>query len=185
MNICEAAWAASRYFSALLLPSLRELDLLLATVMLNNWVIMSVRPLQTRSHVMFTVTLLVTLIYIYRRTVLLSILSYGGFKIVQVITEFLEHRVRTSSRIRWRPYMASCGWTCNRKSVRTSSTVESSWNVMAHGDTRGEKWRANWQMEWVASTLRTTSKHGVSSITTADAHTSTASSRMNWGPLPI
>jgi hypothetical protein len=37
-------------------------------------------------------------------------------------------------------------------------------------------------MEWVASTLRTTSKHGVSSITTADAHTSAASSRLNWRP---
>jgi len=37
----------------------------------------------------------------------------------------------------------------------------------------------NWRMEWVASTLYTTSKHGVSSITTADAHTSAASSRLN------
>jgi len=27
-------------------------------------------------------------------------------------------------------------------------------------------------MQWVASTLHTTSEHGVSSITTADAHTS-------------
>jgi len=35
-------------------------------------------------------------------------------------------------------------------------------------------------MEWVASTLLTTSEHGVSSITTADAHTSAASSRLNW-----
>jgi len=33
-------------------------------------------------------------------------------------------------------------------------------------------------MEWVASTLHTTSEHGVSSITTADAHTSAASSRL-------
>ena len=32
-------------------------------------------------------------------------------------------------------------------------------------------------MEWVASTLHTTSEHGVSSITTTDAHTSAASSR--------
>jgi hypothetical protein len=32
---------------------------------------------------------------------------------------------------------------------------------------------------WVASTLHTTSEHGVSSITTADAHTSAASSRLN------
>ena len=37
-------------------------------------------------------------------------------------------------------------------------------------------------MEWVASTLHTTSEHGVSSITTADAYTSAASSRMNLGP---
>jgi hypothetical protein len=31
--------------------------------------------------------------------------------------------------------------------------VESSWNVMAHGDAREGKWRGNWRMEWVASTL--------------------------------
>jgi len=37
-------------------------------------------------------------------------------------------------------------------------------------------------MEWVASTLDTTSEHGVSSITTADAHTSAASSRLIWSP---
>ena len=60
--------------------------------------------------------------------------------------------------------------------------VESSRNVMAHGDAREGKWRGNCRMEWVASTLHTTSEHGVSSITTADAHTSTASSRLNWGP---
>ena len=35
---------------------------------------------------------------------------------------------------------------------------------MAHGDTREGKWRGNWRMEWVASTLHTTSEHGVSSI---------------------
>ena len=60
--------------------------------------------------------------------------------------------------------------------------VESSWNVMAHGDAREGKWRGNWRMEWVASTLHTTSEHGVSSITIADAHTSAASSRLNWRP---
>jgi len=37
-------------------------------------------------------------------------------------------------------------------------------------------------MEWVASTVHTTSEHGVSSITTADAHTSAASSQLNWRP---
>ena len=60
--------------------------------------------------------------------------------------------------------------------------VESSWNVVAQCDAGQGKWRGNWRMEWVASTLHTTSEHGVSSITTADAHTSAASSRQNWRP---
>ena len=50
--------------------------------------------------------------------------------------------------------------------------VKSSWNVTAHGEAREGKWRGNWRMEWVASTLHTTSEHGLSSITTADVHTS-------------
>jgi len=54
--------------------------------------------------------------------------------------------------------------------------------LMAHGDAREGKWRGNWRMEWVASTLHTTSEHGVSCITTADAHTSADSSRLNWRP---
>ena len=53
---------------------------------------------------------------------------------------------------------------------------------MAHGDAREGKCSGNWRMEWVASTLHTTSEHGVSGITTADAHTSAASSRLNWRP---
>jgi len=52
---------------------------------------------------------------------------------------------------------------------------------MAHGDAREGKWRGNWRMEWLATTLQTTSEH-VSRITTADAHTSAASSRLNWHP---
>ena len=51
-----------------------------------------------------------------------------------------------------------------------------------HGDARKGKWRGNWRMEWVASTLHTTSEHGVSSITTTDAHTSTASNQLTWRP---
>jgi len=51
---------------------------------------------------------------------------------------------------------------------------------MVYGDAREGKWRGNWRMEWVASTLHTTSEHGVFSITTADAHTSAACSRLNW-----
>jgi hypothetical protein len=53
---------------------------------------------------------------------------------------------------------------------------------MAHGDAREGKLRGNWRMEWVASTLHTTSEHDVSSITTADAHNSVASSRLNCRP---
>ena len=53
------------------------------------------------------------------------------------------------------------------------------WHTVTRG--RGSEGR-NWRMEWVASTLHTTSEHGVSSITTADAHTSTASSRLIWRP---
>jgi len=59
--------------------------------------------------------------------------------------------------------------------------VDCVWNVMAHGDAREGKWRGNWRMEWVASTLHTTSERGISSIT-ADSHTSAASSRLNWRP---
>ena len=51
---------------------------------------------------------------------------------------------------------------------------------MAHSDAREGKWRGNWRMKWVASTLHTTSEHGVSNNTIADAHTSAASSRLNW-----
>jgi len=63
--------------------------------------------------------------------------------------------------------------------------LDSSWYVMEHGDARKGKWRGNWRMELVASTRHTTLEHGVSSITTADAHTSAASSWLNWRPLPI
>ena len=77
----------------------------------------------------------------------------------------------------------------NRVNVKAAQThkqlkleVESRWNVMAHGDAREGKWRGNWRMEWEASTLHTTTEHGVSSIITADAHTSAASSRLNWCP---
>jgi len=60
--------------------------------------------------------------------------------------------------------------------------IQSRRHVKAHGDALEGKWRGNWRMEWVTSTLHTTSEHGVSSITTADAHTSDAISRLNWRP---
>ena len=67
----------------------------------------------------------------------------------------------------------------------TRCVVDSSWHVMAHGGARDGKWRGNCRMQWVASTLHTNSENGVSSITNADVHTSAASSRLNWRPLPI
>ena len=54
---------------------------------------------------------------------------------------------------------------------------------MAHGDAREGKWKGNWRMQWVASTLHTTSEHGVSSITTAEAHTS-AVPVVDWTDVP-
>jgi len=69
-----------------------------------------------------------------------------------------------------------------KKNILIPFEVDSSWNLMAHGDPRERKWRENWRMEWVASTLHTTSEHGVSSIITADAHNSAASSGLNWRP---
>ena len=53
------------------------------------------------------------------------------------------------------------------------------WHTVKHG--RGSEGETG-QMEWVASTLHTTSEHCVSSITTTDAHTSAASSQLNWRP---
>jgi hypothetical protein len=51
------------------------------------------------------------------------------------------------------------------------------WHTVTHG--RGSE-GGNWRIERVASTLHTTSEHGVSSIIAADAHTSAVSSRLNW-----
>jgi len=80
----------------------------------------------------------------------------------------------------WIPGGKATGWRSPLSNL--VPRVDSSWNVMAHGDAWVGKWKANWRMEWVASTLHTTSEHGVSSITTADAHTLAASSRLNWRP---
>jgi hypothetical protein len=73
-------------------------------------------------------------------------------------------------------------WLNIFKITGSDIVVESSWNVMAHSDAQERKWRGNWRMEWVASTLHTISEHGVSSISTPDAHTSAASSQLNWRP---
>ena len=66
---------------------------------------------------------------------------------------YIPHRVLNSS---WHGSDWSVSVPCR--------LVESRWNVMAHGDARERKWRGNWRMEWVASTVQTTSERGVFSI---------------------
>jgi len=62
--------------------------------------------------------------------------------------------------------------------LQSTPALDSSCNVTAHGDAGEGKWRGNWRMEWVASTLHTTSEHGVlPPAIRADAQTSAASSR--------
>ena len=101
-------------------------------------------------------------------TFFLFLQKYRKFEIADDCTLiFLD---ATTPRWLWGPTQMRIRW------------VESSWNVVAHGDAREGKWRRNWRMEWVASTLHPTSEHGVSSVITADAHTSAAGIRLNWRP---
>jgi len=83
-------------------------------------------------------------------------------------------------------HFVSCSlYLCTKYRIPSFNNVDSSWNVMAHGDEREGKWSGNWCMEWVAISLHITSERGVSSnttTTTADAHASAVSSRMNWRP---
>ena len=63
----------------------------------------------------------------------------------------------------------------------SQTLVESSWNVVAHGDAWEGKWRGNWRMECVAITLHYLGTWCIQHYNT-DAHTSAASSRLNWRP---
>ena len=65
---------------------------------------------------------------------------------------------------------------------QTVFIVESSWNVMAHGDEREEKWRGNKRMEWVTNKRHMTAEYRLArTVQTlqADVHSSPASSRLN------
>jgi len=96
---------------------------------------------------------------------------------VSSITTADAHTSAASSRLNWRPTRFK--WT---RPFTIIKEVDSSWNVMAHCDAQEGKWRGNWWIQWVASTLHTTLEHGASSITTTDAHTSASGSRLNWRP---
>ena len=72
-----------------------------------------------------------------------------------------------------------------RVNVFEKPTVESSWNVNAHGDAREEKWRENKRLEWVTIKRHTTAEHRLArAVQTlqADVHSPPASSRLNWRP---
>jgi len=67
-------------------------------------------------------------------------------------------------------YPKRCGKSCGQYwNVHKILNADSFWNMLAHADAEKGKWTRNWRIQWVTSTLRTTSEHGVSSITTADA----------------
>jgi len=80
----------------------------------------------------------------------------------------------------WQPckYLSDLRWISAKKNTRTVQ-LKCDGTRWRKG---GGKWRGNWRLQWVASTLHTTSEHGVSSITTADAHTSAANCPLNWRP---
>jgi hypothetical protein len=77
-------------------------------------------------------------------------------------------------------FCGRCGFRVGTRTAATGNRVQLKYDGTRWR--RDGKWRGNWRMQWVASTLHTTSEHGVSSITTADAHTSAASSRLKWLP---
>ena len=53
---------------------------------------------------------------------------------------------------------------------------------MVHGDARDGKWRGKMWMEWVASNLALDDRAQSIQVLSADPHSSTASSRLNWHP---
>jgi len=53
---------------------------------------------------------------------------------------------------------------------------------MAHGDAREEKWRGKMRMEWVASSLELGDGARSIQLLSADPHSLTASSWLNWHP---
>ena len=70
---------------------------------------------------------------------------------------------RTCELVRWeRRVLLNPEVVCDDRMLTfaISVKVECVWNLMAHGDAREGKWRGNWRMEWVASTL-TLPRNGV------------------------
>ena len=75
--------------------------------------------------------------------------------------------------------------TESQQLVRYFWLLDSSWNVMAHGDAQGEKWRGNKRMEWVTSKRHMTAEQRLArAVQTlqADVHSSPSSSLLKWRP---
>jgi len=113
---------------------------------------------------------------------LLLVSDFSETPLASTIARIKYHRTSVVSRRQEDEQWISSSINSQASGCSPHRSLESSWNVMAHGDAWEGKWRGNWRMEWVYSTLHTTSEHGVSSITTAEAHISAASSRLNWHP---
>ena len=79
-----------------------------------------------------------------------------------------------------------CSWRFEPSGPRKlrcwASTVRRFGRVMAHGVARDGEVKGKLAKGVGSQYSHTTSEHGVSSITIADAHTSAASSRLNWRP---
>ena len=111
-----------------------------------------------------------------------SISSHTWYKVSKVSPYIRQHNILSDVYVRimylclfmridtgyWQHNAYVCNHPLSAQRHRIMATscllLESSWNVMAHVDAREGKWRGNWRMEWVASTLHTTSEHGVSSV---------------------
>ena len=73
-------------------------------------------------------------------------------------------------------------WNTNERYYWCWCPVQRVRNLMAHGDAREGKWREKMRMEWVASILALyVGTRSIQSLS-ADPHSSTASSRLNWHP---
>ena len=97
-------------------------------------------------------------------------------------TERIKFWQQSDENAQWHSVSSQCVWHLLKLLTMWPHTAADRLQLkcVAHGDAREGKWRWNWRMEWVASTLHNNLEQGVSSITRADAHTSAASSRLNW-----
>jgi hypothetical protein len=106
------------------------------------------------------------------------VLTYEVLKLDCWTTCAVKHHINVWKHVKLKKTLNNTT-NCNAKHMQQTCRPQSKRD--------GKRWRTGGEMkgklvEWVASTLHTISEHGVSSITTADANASAASSRLNWRP---